>query len=141
MNYNKLFDENPDTEFFYNAPGYRGNKMVVGMVSLKNAIARLDKDEFYTLVTYKEGQELPKQYKNVLLDSQDDTLFASYNPDEVRVSYICEDGGIQTVSRLADNEKGANYLLGPGPDEVSLNDLVIREYNKYLDNQENKHVM
>ena len=140
MNYNRIFDEKPDMEFFYNAPGYRGNKMVVGRVSLENALARLDKDEFYTLVTYKDGQELPKQYKNVLLESNDDTLFATYNPDEERVNYICQNGGIQMISRLPDNEKGARFLLGPGPDEVSLNDLVITEYDKYID-EENKHVM
>ena len=40
----------------------KGRKMVDGKISLNNAIARLSKNEYYTFVTYQEGDILPKEY-------------------------------------------------------------------------------
>lgn len=110
--------------------------MVVGKINLRNAIARLSKDEYYILVTYNEGEQLPEQYIPLNeLTSDDDTLFATVNPNN-RFNYICKNSSIQMISRLPDLSSGSpNYLLRPGPDEVSLEDLVIEQYNEYNKSQ------
>ena len=43
MDYDKVFEQNIDRKFFYT--DYPGRKMMVGKISLKNAIARLSKDD------------------------------------------------------------------------------------------------
>lgn len=130
MDYNEVFGNDLERKFFYT--DYPGKKMVVGTISLQNAIVRLDKDEYYILVTYKEGEKIPEQYVPLSqLKSDDGTLFATINP-ATRFSYICNDGGIQRISRLSDLDSGSpNYLLGPGPDTVALADLVAQEHNYY----------
>ena len=129
MDYNRLFDQNADQKFFYS--DYPGRKLVVGNVSLKNAMARLTKDEYYVLVTYKEGEKLPQQYRPLNdLTSEDGTLFATIS-DDVYTPYICRDGGIQRISNLANPGNSANYLLGPGPDTVLLDDLIAEQYEEY----------
>ena len=46
---------------------------------------------------------------------------------------ICMNGGIQRISRLPNSNSGStNYLLGPGPNMVSLEDLIMEQYNEYL---------
>ena len=137
MDYDRIFEIDLDRKFFYT--DYPGKKMMVGRISLKNAIARLSKNEYYTLVTYTEGEELPEQYIPLSgFTSDDGTLFATINPN-TRFSDICRNGGIQRISRLFDLSPGnPNYLLGPGPDTVSLSDLVMEQYNKY--NQEKTQI-
>ena len=60
INYDEVFKEDVTKKFFYS--NYPGNKIVVGTISLRNAIARLNRDEYYTLVTYRDGDKLPAQY-------------------------------------------------------------------------------
>lgn len=134
-NYDEIFDQDIKTEFFYNNPEYTGKKLVVGSISLANAIERLnDYDEYYTLVTYMDGEKLPEEYVNVGSKvANDGMLFATVNPS-LNMQKICNNGGIQNISRLPGNF----YLLGPGPDEVNLDELVkeqIDEYNS-LENEE-----
>lgn len=130
MDYDKVFENNLDRDFFYT--NYPGNKMVVGKISLKNAKARLNKNEYYVLVTYNEGEDLPEQYIPLSeLKSDDGTLFATVNPDN-NFFDICENGSIQRISRLPDLSSGSpNYLLGPGPNKVALVDLVMKQYEQY----------
>jgi len=134
MDYDRIFENDLQRKFFYT--DYPGAKMMVGKISLGNAVARLSKNEFYTLVTYNEGEVLPEQYIAVSeLKSDDGTLFATINPN-TRFNYICKDSGIQVISRLPDLEKsGPRYLLGPGPDTVELVDLINEQYNEYLNQQ------
>lgn len=131
MDYDKIFENDLDKKFFYT--DYPGNKMMVGKISLNNAIARLNKNEYYTLVTYNEGDELPEQYIPLSeFTSDDGTLFATLNPNTF-LSDICTNGGIQHISRLPDLSSGSpNYLLGPGPNIVSLVDLVTEQHSEYL---------
>ena len=131
--YDKIFDENPDYNFFYNAPNYDGPKLVAGRVSLKNAIARLNKGEVYAIVKYHEGEELPEQYMPLENSNVNggDTLSATIKPD-LRLYDLCANDGIQRISRLRDDEFGSpRYLLGPGPDEVSLTDLIASQLADY----------
>ena len=104
MDYDRIFENDLEREFFYT--DYPGAKMVVGKISLENAVARLSKNEFYILVTYNEGEILPEQYVAMSeLKSNDGTLFATINPNR-RFHYICKNNGIQMISRLPDLEKG-----------------------------------
>lgn len=134
MDFDQIFEENIDRNFFYT--DYPGNKIVVGRISLNNALARLNKNEYYTLVTYQKEDKLPEQYMPLsTLTSEDGTLFATLNPN-TRFFDICMDGGIQHISRLPDLESGSpQYLLGPGPQKISLEELVMNQYNEYLQAQ------
>ena len=133
MDYDKIFERDINTDFFYS--NYSGRKMVVGKINLNNAIARLSKNEFYTLVTYNEGEVLPEQYIPLNnLTSDDGTLFATLNPNIRYINYICMNGGIQQISVLPQlNSGGPRYLLGPGPDIVTLEELIMSQYNKYME--------
>ena len=127
MDYDKQYEDNVDRKWFFS--DYPGNKLLVGKISLKNAMARMNKNEYYTLVTYNEGETLPEQYVPYEgLSSEDGTLFATINPN-IRVSSICHNGGIQMVSRLGRPEDSVRYLLGPGPEEVLLDDLIQEQYD------------
>ena len=134
MDYDKIFKDNLDREFFYSH--YQGNKMMDGKISLSNAIARMKKGEYYTLVTYKEGEGLPKEYIPLsTLTSEDETLFATLNPNN-RYFYLCKNGGIQMISRLPNQEnESPTYLLGPGPQTVTLDDLIMEQYEKFTKDQ------
>ncbi|MBQ2910545.1 MAG: hypothetical protein IJE53_07025 [Bacilli bacterium] len=125
--FDKLFEGDIDRKFFYT--DYPGDKMMVGKISLDNAKARMSKNEYYTLVTYTYGEELPERYVPLEgLQSDDGTLFATLNPNH-HIWNICRDGGIQRISRLPDLENGSpNYLLGPGPDTVALYDMIMDQY-------------
>jgi hypothetical protein len=141
MNYDKIFDNSKDINFFYT--GYPGNKLMVGKVSLKFAVERMQKNEYYVLVTYKEGESLPAAYKQLPnLVSEDDTLFATINPEmPIQLSYICRDNGIQLISRLGSpKDTNPNFLLGPGPDTLSLNELVMEQYSAYYDKDTNRSI-
>jgi hypothetical protein len=132
-NFNKIFDENPDAKFFYT--DYPGTKLVDGWVSLKNAKARKDKDEFYALVTYHDGEELPEEYVPIKdYESEDGTLFATINPDyPFHFFDICRNAGIQRITELPSREdEGPRYLLGPGPDEITLAELINTQYDRYM---------
>lgn len=135
MDYDRIFEQNIDMKFFYT--DYPGKKIVDGRISLENAIARLSKDEYYTLVTYCEGDVLPEQYLPIsTLTSDDGTLFATLNPDTFFYD-ICRNGGIQRISRMNDLSSGSpNYLLGPGPNTISLEEMVIEQYGKYKESKE-----
>ena len=125
--YDKVFESDIERKFFYT--DYPGDKMMVGKISLDKAKARMSKNEYYTLVTYTYGEELPERYIPLPgLESSDGTLFATLNPDH-HIWNICRDGGIQLISRLPDLENGSpNYLLGPGPDTIALYDMVMEQY-------------
>ena len=136
MDYDKLFELDIERKFFYT--DYPGRKMVDGKISLNNAIARLSKNEYYTFVTYQEGDILPKEYIPLNgLESNSGTLFATLNPDIRYVNNICRNGGIQQISRLPDLEPGnPRYLLGPGPDIITLQDMIMAQYDAYIKTQE-----
>ena len=133
MDYDKIYEGNIDRKWFYS--DYPGNKLVVGKISLKNAMARMNKNEYYALVTYNEGETLPEQYVAYDgLSSDDGTLFATINPD-VHVSSICHNGGIQMISRLGRPDESIRYLLGPGPEKVYLDDLIQEQYDACYGNR------
>lgn len=134
MNYDKIFEGDIERKFFYT--DYRGPKLVVGYISLEKAIQRLSKEEYYVLVHYREGEELPIEYRPLPeYRDEDGTLFATVDPDfrpHFFFHYICQNGGIQMISRLMDLEPGnPNYLLGPGPGEISLGNLINEQMVKY----------
>lgn len=126
--YDQIFEGNIDRKFFYT--DYPGDKMMVGKISLENAKARMSKHEYYTLVTYTYGEELPERYMPLPgLQSDNGLLFATLNPNH-QIWNICRDGGIQRISRLPDLENGSpNYLLGPGPDTIALYDMIAEQYS------------
>ena len=137
MNYDDFFKEDINRKFFFS--DYPGKKMVDGVISLKNAKERLNMNEYYTLVTYNDGEELPEQYRPLNnLKSDDGTLFATINSN-IRLDDLCRNGSIQMISRLPDLESGSpNYMLGPGPEKVSLEELIMEQYNKYCNKKDNK---
>ena len=128
--YDKVFENDIERKFFFT--DYPGDKMMVGKISLDNAKARMGKNEYYTFVTYTYGEELPERYVPLEgLQSNDGTLFATLNPD-YHIWNICRDGGIQRISRLTDLSNGSpNYLLGPGPNEIALFDIILEQYQAY----------
>ena len=125
--FDKIFEGDIERKFFFT--DYPGDKMMVGKISLNNAKARMSKNEYYTLVTYTYGEELPERYMPLPgLESADGTLFATLNPNH-HIWNICRDGGIQRISRLPDLENGSpNYLLGPGPNTIALYDMIMDQY-------------
>ena len=112
MNYDKIFDQDVDRNFFYNEPGFRGRKLIVGVISINNAVERLKKDEYYTLVTYMDGEKLPEEYVPLDERLESGDLLATVNP-KLNMQDIVRNGGIQMISKLSN---GDEYLLGPGPD-------------------------
>ena len=130
MDYDNYFKKDIDDKFFYT--DYPGNKLMIGKISLKNAIERLKKNEYYVLVTYGENEELPQQYRPLHdLTTEEGILFATINTD-IRFSDICKDGGIQRITQLGmPGEENPKYLLGPGPATISLDELIMEQYNKY----------
>lgn len=131
MDYDKIYEIDINQNYFYT--NYPGNKLMVGKISLNYAIERLKKNEYYTLVAYTEGEELPKEYiplKNLTNDNG--ILFATVNPN-INFWDICRNGGIQRISQLARKtpSDSPRYLLGPGPDIVSLEDIIAEQYNKH----------
>lgn len=132
-NYDKIFKNDEKQKFFYS--DYVGAKLVNGKINLEHAKARKELAEYYTLVSYQEGEELPKEYRRLSgLTSGDGELFATINLEHApHMHYICRDGGIQMISRLNDAAPGnSRYLLGPGPDTVELLDLVMEQYDRYM---------
>lgn len=89
-------------------------------------------------MTYQEGDSLPEQYIPLKgLKSSNGTLFATLNPDTPYINFICWDGGIQKISRLRNSVSGSSrYLLGPGPDEITLEDIIKAQYDAYIKTQE-----
>ena len=137
MNYDTFFSQDINRKLFYS--DYSGKKMIVGVISLKNAISRLKMQEYYILVTYVEGEKLPDEYIPLnQITSDDGVLYATISP-KIQLSSICRNGGIQLISRLPDLDSGSpNYLLGPGPETISQEELVMDQYNKLKNNQETK---
>ncbi len=123
--FDKILEEDNQRNFFFNAPGYEGKKIMVGKIGVKNAEARLEKEEYYTLVTYQNGEQLPEGYMP-LDESVGEELLATIDP-RMHMSYVSVDGGIQKVSKLSDDE----YLLGPGPDQISLSSIVRNQIKEY----------
>ena len=135
-NYDKIFKNDSKRKFFYS--DYKGPKLVNGKVNLENAKIRKELDEYYALVAYQEREELPKEYRPLTgLISEDGELFATINLEYApRMDYICRDSGIQMITRLNDAATGNyRYLLGPGPDTVELLDLVMEQYNGYIEDK------
>lgn len=99
-----------------------------GFIDLDLAKIRLEKGEYYTLVTYKNGQELPECYKN--LDALDEeTLLATVKPSQ-RITGISLNGDIQSATKVNSDEFDASYVLGPGPNTVQLSSLVEESKEK-----------
>lgn len=122
MNFNDIFKDNPSREILFNKSNYPKGILMCGFIDLDLAKVRLEKGEYYTLVTYKNGQELPDCYRS--LDALDDeTLLASVKPSQY-ISGINLNGSIQMVTQLNFDEHDACYLLGPGPNTVQLLDLI-----------------
>ena len=140
MNFDKIYEEDINRKYFFT--DYPGNKMMVGRISLEHAIERLKKQEYYVFLTYKEGETLPSEY--IPLDnykSEDGTLFATINP-EILITNICSNGGIQRISRI-DRPGSVNpeYLLGPGPNTITVLDLVDEVYKKYTEEKAEENNM
>ena len=135
MNYNEIFAKDINSEFFYNKEGYPKKLLVNGYLDLDKAIKRLEKGEYYVLVGYHEGEKLPDCYlplPNELIDFElpEGTSLAIFNANEM-VFAFCKNNSIQLISRLPDSAKGASYMLGPGPDEMYLEDLVSEQLQNY----------
>lgn len=129
--YDKIFNQDVNIKYFYNADSYNGAKLVEGKISLKNALERLKLGEYYTLVTYEEGETLPEAYVQVNVETGNSKLLATVNP-KLRFNFICMDGGIQMISKLSDDV----YLLGPGPEKYSMSSKLNEQINFYLSNLE-----
>ena len=88
--------------------------MVVGKISLENAMARMSNGEYYAMFTYNDGETLPEQYVPYEgLTSDEGTLFATINP-AININYICINSKIQKVTRLGRPDGSILYLLGTG---------------------------
>jgi len=131
MDYDKIFETDINKKFFFT--DYPGDKLMVGKISLENATARLGNHEYYAFVTYRQGQKLPEQYVPLGQFGDDSgTLYATINPN-LNLPYICENGGIQRLSRLPNTSNGSpNYLLGPGPEKISLETIVGGLHQKFV---------
>ena len=126
VNYDKLFEDNINKEFYFNAPEYSGKKIMSGYISLSNAKERLNKDEYYTLVSYIDGEKLPDEYipYTTLKNGE---LLATFNPNLNMTEYCKDSNSIQKVSKLS-NDK---YMLGPGPDEISIFQILEEQEKEY----------
>ena len=119
-NYDIVFKNDPNKELLYSPQDYSGNKLMVGYISLSNAISRLEKGEFYTVVTYIDGEQLPKEYISLNDRLDNGCLVATVNP-EIRLDYICDEvGSIQEISKMQDSE----CLRGPGNETFNLMELA-----------------
>ena len=135
MNYNEIFNADVNMEFFYNKAGYPKKLLVNGYLDLDKALKRLDKGEYYVLVSYHKGEDLPDCYltlPNELLDFElpDGLALAIFNAN-VPVTAFCKGFSIQLITRLPNSLNGAVYLLGPGPDKVCLEDIVSEQLQNY----------
>ena len=130
MDYNSFFEKDINQDFSYT--NYPGNKLIVGRLSLEKAKARMSKNEYYVLVTYKAGEVLPPEY--ILLNeySKEDTLFATVNPS-IHFNYMCVKSGARVISNSVDEgTTNPKYFINFGPVSVSLIDLVKEQYSKYM---------
>ncbi len=126
MDYDKAYEGDISKKWSFS--DYPGNKLVVGKISLENAMARMSNGEYYALVTYNVGETLPEQYVPYDgLTSDDGTLFATISP-KTYIDYICIGSRIQMVTRLDRPGEKIRYLLGPGPGDVYLDDLIQEQY-------------
>ena len=140
MDYDKYFGDDLDRNTLYT--NYPGNKLMVGKISLDNAMKRMSKKEYYALVTYMDGEKLPEQYVPFgEVESEDGTLFATINPDVVSIDDICQGSNIQMVSQLGAKSMNPEYLLGPGPDTVFLYNLAKEQYDKCYGKQTDSKTM
>ena len=135
MNYNEIFEDNVLKDFYYNADNYPKKILVDGFIDLDKAKKRLEKGEYYILVLYQNGEELPKEYIPVPnqmgnIEMESDKKFATVNPDEVLNAY-CVDNSIQRITNLQNSIAGARYLLGAGPEEISLPYLLQNQIDSY----------
>ena len=135
MDYDRVYKEDPNRKsMFSDENGFYGQKLMVGKISLQNAMIRIGHNELYVLVTYNEGEQLPKEYRPVeTLKSDDGTLFATINTQNTkRINFICRNG-IQMVTQLrTDDEFDPKFLLGPGPETVLLSELIEEQYKKHF---------
>ena len=135
MNYNEVFEGDINKKLFFNQEGYPQKLLINGYISLDNAIKRLNNGEYYVLVGYHTGENLPECYlpvpsEKIDFELPDGLSFASFNPDEL-VYAFCDNSSIQLISKLPNMLRGAKYMLGPGPDEIYLEDLVSEQLQNY----------
>lgn len=125
-NYDKVFEKDSNKESLYSPQDYPGNKLMVGYISLSNAMSRLQEGEFYTVVTYIDGEQLPKEYISLNDRLDNGCLVATVRP-EIRLDYICDGvGSIQGISKMQDSE----CLRGPGNETFNLMELVENNINE-----------
>ena len=125
-NYDKVFESNPNKESLYSPQDYPGNKLMVGCISLSNAMSRLQKGEFYTDVTYIDGEQLPKEYISLNDRLDNGCLVATVSP-EIRLDYICDDvGSIQRISKM----QGLECFRGDESEPFNLKELVENNINE-----------
>ena len=138
VNYDKVFEDNINKEFFFNLPEYgKLNKIMSGYISLRNAKERLNKGEYYTLVSYIDGEKLPVEYIPYATSKNGD-LLATFNPNLNMTAYCKDSSSIQKVSKITNDR----YMLGPGPDEISIFQILEGQENEYnemsnLDKEDN----
>ena len=135
MNYNEVFGEDINKDFYYNQEGYPKSLLINGYISLDNAIKRLEKGEYYVLVEYPVGTTLPECYLPIEADKIDFELpdglsLAVFNPEKL-VFALCENNSIQLISKLPNSLRGARYMRGQGPNEVFLEDLIEEQLQNY----------
>ncbi len=133
MNYDLEFEEDIHKEFIYNKPEYQFRKLVNGYISLEKAKQRLSKDEFYVLVIYQDGEELPKEYVPISkdLDNEQDH-FATVN-DEL-IFDVLINPGIQKITKASKpSDSFAAYFKNPNSEIFLVSDLLEEQLSAYQD--------
>ncbi len=105
---------NVQTKFPYNNEDY--NILIYGYISLNNAKKRLNQNEYYPVVKYSEGEELPEAYiplSSVYLQQFNlkDDKFATINP-KIPLNRLCADGILYPIIRTSSSKDNSRYHLG-----------------------------
>ena len=137
MDYDRMLDDDPNEEFYYNDDKFPHKKLIAGYISLENALVRLNKGEYYVLVKTNGEEELPLGY--VPLDSKIETEepMATIAPN-MNFQVLCRKGKIQMITQLFSDENGPNYLLGPGPETITLSQLITEQLEAYKKNKSSR---
>ena len=137
MDYDRMLDEDPNEEFYYNDNKFPHKKLIAGYISLENALVRLNKGEYYVLVKTNGEEELPSGY--IPLDSKFETEepMATIDPN-MHFPVLCRKGRIQIIAQLPAKEDDAEYLLGPGPETITLSQLITEQLEAYKKNMSSR---